>query len=102
MPVGGPRGNRKLAAVEPPPKAKGKPATLRDAAELSQLEMLIKLRDMTAQQIDTGPPAPAFAALSKQFREVDSAIRAIQAKDKQEANEDGKSDPNDGWDPTTI
>lgn len=98
---------RKLAAVpaSAPRKRTAAPQTLQAAADVSERVMLVKLRNMAATQLDRlqnvqdqkASTVAAFAAAMKQFREVDAAIRAIDAKRKQESDEDGEVDPADGW-----
>lgn len=103
---------RKLASVpaRQPRPSERTPATLLAAADISERAVLVKLRAMTATQLDRlqalqdgkASSGAAFSALSKQFREHDAAIRAIDAKAQQESKEDGESDPADGWDDGSL
>jgi hypothetical protein len=64
--------------------------------------MLVKCRDMAADQLDKNPAGAVFAAVMKQFRECDAAVRAFDARREREADEDGDEDEADGWDETQL
>lgn len=67
-----------------PPDARSKPPppkTVVAAAEVSERAMLVALRRRLAIEIDTGVPSHALAALTRQLREIDKAIREIDSRD---------------------
>lgn len=86
------------------PAAPKKNMTLKAAAESSRRDALVKLRDMTADQLSNKPNAAAFAALSKRFLELDDEIRSIDLKAEQDGKSQGSSssEADDGWDSSEI
>lgn len=100
---------RKLrAAPEPTPeptrakRSTGRPKSLSTlAAAGDELAVAMRLRDMLAAQLEAKPPAAAFAALSKQFRDVTAEIRALKDKGRED-DSDADDDPDDDWDPDSI
>ena len=81
-----------------PPKT----GSLREAAQIGERAMLVKLRDMAADQLDARPTGAVFAAVAKQFRECDAAVRAFDARRRNEADESDDEDEADGWDETQL
>jgi hypothetical protein len=92
-----PRQKAPLRAVakdeKPPPRPRRKaPAkTVTQAIDASERDVLVALRLNIARDIDRGVPTHALAGLSKQLRELDKDIRAIdlRAAEEQEANRAG-------------
>ena len=108
---GRPRGNAKLTPVRDPEpgekRGRGRPPgtglslkTISRNEDSSRLDVLRKMRELTAEQLDAKPPAAAFASLSKRFTEVDAEIRALEAKIRRDSADD--SDADDEWNPETL
>lgn len=76
-----------------------------DAAEGGvQLELLVSMRSRVAKAVqDPNCPPRDLAALTRRLQEIAREIEAIEAKAKQEADEDGDSrTPDEEWDAEAI
>jgi hypothetical protein len=79
-------------------------------ASASERDVLEVLRRMLASRLsgDDRPTAAAFAALVKQFREVEAQIRALDLADTLAADDESADDDDDdeigenGWDPSKL
>ena len=77
---------RKLAVVPPGAQAEAPiPTTIKAAAEHSERALLVAMRNRLAGDLDAGLPAHALAPVSRQLREIDREIRAIDARAAEEA-----------------
>ncbi len=76
---------RKLSVVT----TETKPPTIHAAAEMSERALLVAMRSRVAVEIDGGVPAHALAPLMRQLRETDKDIRALDAREEQEAERRG-------------
>lgn len=76
------------------------------APDSTEREVLVVLRAKLATRIDGDVPAHALDKLLRQFMNVDSRIRAIDAAAAaaaEEEGDEGDGDDDDGtWDPTNI
>jgi hypothetical protein len=108
-------GAPRLASVTEIPSSqrrRGRPyKTLSSAASglASEREMLVLLRRKLASRIDASVDAPLapLAALVKQFRDVDTRIRAIDLAAAEAAAQAGDDDDDNGcddtgWDPSKL
>jgi hypothetical protein len=91
---------RKLTVVTPDTKAPAKkrtaPATIKEAVEGSERDLLVAMRRKAAAEIDAGVPAHALAPLMRQMRELDKEIRALDARDEQEGSDRGPTE-DEAW-----
>jgi hypothetical protein len=97
---------RKLAVVAPDappptPDTPKAPGSLREAAEHSERALLVALRTKIAGDIDKGVPPHTLAPLSKQLRELDRDIRALDVRAKEDAD-DGEDAPDEEFDASAI
>ena len=77
---------RKLQAVPEGAVAKrAKPKNIKAAVECSERDLLVALRRKVAAEIDNGVPAHALASTVKQLRELDKAIRTLDAQSQHES-----------------
>jgi hypothetical protein len=67
------------------PEVKTAPMTIRESLDASEKDFLLALRSKVASEIEAGVPAHALAPLMRQLREFDKEIRALVAREKQEA-----------------
>jgi hypothetical protein len=86
--------------------AKRPPATIAAAAAMEERDLLVAMRTKVAKEIDRGVPAHALAGLMRQLREFDKEIRAIDARDEseqqdQEPKDDG-GDVDESFDASAI
>lgn len=86
----------------PPPRKKQKPRTLKAAAELSERDLLVKMRDDISDAIEGGVPAHTLAPLMRQLKEIDRDIRQLDQRAKQEAEEDSGEDIDDTFDASSL
>jgi|SRR6185369_17723683 len=98
----GPGRPRKDGTPAQPRNAAPRTGSLREAAQISERAALVKLRDMAADQLDARPSGAVFAAVAKQFRECDAAVRAFDSRRRNEADEDADDDEADGWDEAQL
>jgi hypothetical protein len=76
---------------------------LSNAVDLDEREMLVVLRRRIAKQLDEGvKPASAFAAVLRQFRDVDRQIRAIDEAAASMADDDDFDEDDDSFDPDEV
>lgn len=94
--------SRKLAVVPEGAKAKAAPTTIKAAAEHSERALLVALRSKIAAELDAGVPAAYLAPASRQLREIDKELRALDARVKQEAEEDASGHPDEAWDAEAL
>ena len=86
------QGKAKLRAVAPgekPQKPVEPPKTIAEAVERDERSLLVALRAKVAAEIDEGVPAAYLAPVMRQLREVDMAIRKLDAREEQEAAKGG-------------
>lgn len=86
-----------LRVVPPDSRAPEVPKTVREAAEVSERALLVALRSKIAGDIDRGVPPHALAPLSRQLREIDKDIRAIDAHDEGDDVGDAAATPDEEW-----
>ena len=99
---------RKLRAVdsEPPaappkspPAKRGRPKSLKNAADSSEREMLVLLRNKLAAQIEhEDTPPHAIGRLIADFRKIDRDIREIDRRAKDDRVDAVGAEPDDGGD----
>lgn len=77
------------------------PKSLKDAAELSERSLLVMMRTKIASEIDAGVPPHTLAPLSRQLREIDKEIRALDLRAKEEADEDDVA-PDEAFDAEAL
>lgn len=84
---------RKLKAVPDGavPKRE-KPENIKAAVECTERDLLVALRTKVASEIDNGVPAHALASTVKQLRELDKAIRTLDAQSAHDAPSPGDVD----------
>ena len=68
-----------------PPAA---PKTLKDAVDVSERALLVTIRAKIASEIDGGVPPHTLAPLTRQLRDIDREIRALDQRAHEEAHED--------------
>ena len=73
----------------PPAPKKSKPRTIKAAVDMDERALLVALREKAASEIDAGVPAAYLAPVMRQLREIDREIRALDAREKQEAERGG-------------
>jgi hypothetical protein len=66
--------------------AKPRPTTLTEAADSSERELLVMMRDTISTQIAGGVPPHTLAPLMRQLREVDKEIRGLDARAAHESS----------------
>lgn len=94
----------KLRAVEPGEKPTGPRSLQVDvaAAEGSELELLIAMRDRVATAVaDPNCPPRDLAALTRRLREIAKDIEALLARAREEAS-DAATAPDEKWDEEAI
>ena len=65
------------------------PVTIKEAAGMTERDLLVAMRTKVAAEIDAGVPAHALAPLMRQLRDFDKEIRALDARDQEEAPSSG-------------
>lgn len=77
---------------------------LQAATDGDQLELLVAMRKRVAETVqDPDCPPRDLASLTRRLQEIAREIDALEAKAKQEADEDGGSrTPDEEWDPEAI
>jgi hypothetical protein len=78
------------------------PKTIKGAADHSERALLVALRTNLAEQLDAGVPSHTLAALVKQLREVDHAIRAIDSRDGDDDIGDAAGTPDAKFRPEAL
>jgi hypothetical protein len=98
------KGLRALGENEKPPAAAKVKGVLEAAEGGNQLELLVSMRNRVAKAVqDPNCPPRDLAALTRRLQEIAREIEAIEAKAKQEADEDGDSrTPDEAWDAEAI
>lgn len=94
----------RLSVVKPgetAPKPRSKPRTLKQAVERSERELLVMMRERVAVEIDNGPPPHTLAPLTRQLRDLDREIRALDVRVAQEAGDDDAR-PDEAFDSSAI
>jgi hypothetical protein len=77
------------------------PKTLKDAVDVSERALLVTIRAKIAAEIDGGVPPHTLAPLTRQLRDIDKEIRALDLRAKEEADEDAAS-ADEEWDETAL
>lgn len=91
-----------LRAVTDEDSAPKKPPTsLTEAAERSERDLLVMMRDTVSAEIGRGVPAHTLAPLMRQMRDIDREIRQLDLRVKQEAAADGGA-VDEAWDQSAI
>lgn len=95
---------RAVGADEKPTRAVVVKTVLEAAEGGNQLELLVSMRNRVAKTVqDPNCPPRDLAALTRRLQEIAREIEAIEAKAKQEADEDGDSrTPDEAWDAEAI
>ena len=75
-----------LKVVQADDKPPVSPKSVRDAAEHSERALLVALRTKIAADIDAGVPPHTLAPLSRQIREIDREIRALDQRAAEEGD----------------
>ena len=63
------------------------PKTLKDAVDVSERALLVTIRAKIASEIDGGVPPHTLAPLTRQLRDIDREIRALDLRAQEEAGE---------------
>jgi hypothetical protein len=80
------------------PLPPAKPQSVDQAVNGTERDLLISLRSHLARELGKGAvPAHALASVSAKIREFDREIRAIDARDEQEAKTSGGPTPDEAW-----
>jgi hypothetical protein len=89
-----------LRVAVPGEKAPERPRAkdLKEAVERSERELLVTMRARLAAEIDGGVPPHTLAPLARQLREIDKEIRLLDAKAKQESDDDSARPDDEAWD----
>lgn len=96
-----PRNAQLRAVTEADSAPKPPPASLREAAERSERDLLVMMRATISTEIKNGVPAHTLAPLMRQMRDIDKEIRQLDLRVKQEAAEDGVV-TDEAWDDAAI
>lgn len=86
----------------PAPRRKASPKTLKAAAELSERDLLVKMRDTISDTIGAGAPPHTLAPLMRQLKEIDKEIRALDKRAEQEAEDHSGEDVDDTFDASAL
>lgn len=87
---------------EATPAKKSKPATLKAAADSSERELLVKMRDDISDAVSAGVPAHTLAPLMRQLREIDKEIRTVDLRMAEESNRASGGTVNSSYDASAI
>lgn len=87
-----------VSAGDAPPAA---PKTLKDAVDVSERALLVTIRAKIASEIDGGVPPHTLAPLTRQLRDIDREIRALDQRAHEEAA-DGDSAPDEAFDAEAL
>lgn len=79
-----------------------KPETIAEAVDRDERTLLVALREKVALEIDAGVPAAYLAPVMRQLREIDKAIRSLDARDEQEVAYGGSDISDSGFDASAI
>ena len=82
------------------PAPKPKPTTLSGAADSSERDLLVMMRDKISAEIDGGVPPHTLAPLMRQLREIDKEIRSLDARAEHDHGSTGTAD--DSFDASAI
>lgn len=85
---------------EPAPKKR--PTTLAAAADSSERDLLVMMRDKISSEIESGVPAHTLAPLMRQLREIDKEIRTLDARADQGSDPVGGGSTDDSFDASAI
>ena len=93
-----------LRAIRPDEAPKLSPRTIEEASVAgSALDELKLTRARIARTLDDpNCPPRDLASLSKRLMEIGREVEAIEAKARQEADEDGDATPDEEWDAEAI
>jgi hypothetical protein len=78
------------------------PETLLAAAEASERDLLVKIRAKIAAEIDGGVPPHTLAPLTRQLRDIDKEIRALDARKEQEGGAGAQPTPDEEFDASAL
>jgi hypothetical protein len=90
----------KLKVVTDGDAALAAPKTLKDAVDVSERALLVTIRAKIASEIDGGVPPHTLAPLTRQLRDIDREIRALDLRE-QEAGEDDDA-PDEAFDAEAL
>ncbi len=96
---------RAVTDADKPPlqKPKQKEKTVKQAAVSSERDLLVALRNMAANDLDSGAiPAHARPTMIKQLRELDRELRALDEREAQEGAQDDGGDVDDRFDAKAL
>ena len=93
---------RAVAPDEKLPAAPVKPETIAEAVEMDERALLVALRAKVAKEIDVGVPPAYLAPVMRQLREIDKAIRQLDAREEQEGPERVDGDDDQAFDASAI
>lgn len=95
---------RAVGADEKPPVKKPAKSIVQAATDGDQLELLVAMRGRVATAVqDPNCPPRDLAALTRRLQEIAREIDALEAKARQEADEDAESrTPDEEWDAEAI
>lgn len=91
----------KLKVVTAEDAAQTAPQTLAEALERSELAGLMMMRSKIAAEIDGGVPPHTLAPLTRQLRDIDREIRALELRDQEEADGDDRA-PDEAFDAEAL
>lgn len=77
------------------------PRSLKDAAEVSERALLVMMRTKIAAEIDGGVPPHTLAPLTRQLRDIDKEIRALDLRALEEAGDAGDA-PDEAFDAEAL
>ncbi len=90
----------RVAVPDEKKRAPAKPKTLKAAAESSERELLLTMRNKISDEIEGGVPPHTLAPLMRQLREIDKDIRLLDAKAKHESEDSAGDGGDESWTPT--
>lgn len=95
--------SKNLRAVGKNERPAPAPKGIKDAADLSERALLVSLRTHLAAEMDKGAvPAHALASVSAKIREYDREIRALDAREEQEAAADASQVEDGDFDASAV